>query len=200
MRNFIPYLICLSLCWVSCRHKKDEQVLPPLEITPEKLFSYAGKSVSEIKGDCQNREGYALTRPFRPRSVTVIKVLAIDTNTPGRDYKLSITVDDSTNKVIDILALCQDTLNVADVNKQILYYYDRGFKSMSNLIQEEYMFSARNSIIPLNEWLQKVNGLNCAAPVLHFRNDKMDVSAICRPLVEGADSYTYDFAIHGFWN
>lgn len=200
MRQLIPYLICLSFFWISCKHKKEEKVLPPLEITPEKFFSYVGKGISEIQEDCKNREGYTVTRPFRPSSITVVKVRAVGTNTPGRDYKLSITVDDSTNKVIDLLALCQDTLNMADVNRQILYYYDHGFKNMSDLIEQEAMFTAHNTVIPLNEWLQKLNGLNCPAPVLHFRNDKMDVSAICKPLVVGADRYTYDFSIHNFGN
>ena len=162
---------------VSCNKDARTGSDEVLTITPELVVSYYGKNWNTIEGGLRNKKDYLYTNLNNLTTLAAISLSAKDPDAPVKNYQLLFNTDHQ-NIITKVVLTSTDTVDVVTGNKQMLYYYDKVFSTMTGVT---YKWASDNNAqsppINVSDLLVKLNNLSCAAPYLSFGNNQIRISA-----------------------
>lgn len=120
MKKIVLLAIAFGI-FVSCTDDDDE-VRPPLSVTPESLMGYVGQRFTAIEPSLKNKLAYMYS-PATTGSDARMVVEAVDTAAVGRRYEMEMLL--GSDGIVDKVILGgYDSLGQAEGNRNFLYWYE----------------------------------------------------------------------------
>lgn len=174
-RHFLTACI-LSLLIFSCSKDANEQN-DILEISPEKLASYAGKDWASISSEFSNKKDYRYTELNNGNVLAAVSLPARDFGAPYHNFKLLLNISQQ-HRVSSIGLNSADTMDVATGNKLFLYYYEKAFTPMDNVFYTFAIDDYDHQVgMEVEQLLSELRTFKCAQASLTYRNYTMNMLA-----------------------
>ena len=166
----------LSLLIFSCGKDANKQDRI-LEITPEKVASYAGKDWNSISSEFSNKKDYWYTELNNGNVLAAVSLPAKDEGPPASNFKLLFNVNQQ-NRVTNVVLHSTDSLDIATGNKLFLYYYDKALSRMEDVSYTFAIDDFDNQVnIGAEQLLAELHTFNCAQAALTYQNNSMNMDA-----------------------
>lgn len=164
----------LSLLLFSC-NKDEIKTNDVLEITPEKVVSYAGKDWPAISSEFSSKKDYLYTKLNNGSIVAAVSLPARDNGAPAPNFKLLFNINQG-NRVTAVILTSVDSLDIETGDKLCLYYYEKGQSQMNNVFYVFAIDSYDHQVnIGVDTLLAELKTFNCAESSLSYKNSMMDM-------------------------